>query len=164
MEQFYQLLIHGKVQREDGPCIDVTDFTFTESEGAKVPYAYAADCILKPAVTICSLYGTNLKFEKSAKTFIGYFGHRVRNRFWLPKRSLSEIYRVIRVYPWPNQPFISGDVQLSNNDQNLKLTVSGFCGFTNFGGENFDGKLGREKIMMDRNRQRLPERIVFKLP
>ena len=90
-EQFYQLLIHGKVQREDGPCIDVTDFTFTESEGAKVPFAYAADCMLKPAVTICSLYGTNLKFEKSAKTFIGYFGHRVRNRFLNAKRGLLEI-------------------------------------------------------------------------
>ena len=78
MEQFYQLLIYGKVQRENGPCIDVTDFTFTENEGAKVPYAYAADCLLKPAVTTCSSVGTNLKFEKSAKTFIGYFGHRGR--------------------------------------------------------------------------------------
>ena len=93
-EQFYQLLIHGKVQREDGPCIDVTDFTFTESEGAKVPFAYAADCMLKPAVTICSLYGTNLKFEKSAKTFIGYFGHRVRNRFLnAKKRPLGGLQR-----------------------------------------------------------------------
>ena len=40
----------------------------------------------------------------------------------------------------------SGDVQLSNNDQDLKITVSGFCGFTNFGGKNFDGKLGRKKL------------------
>ena len=91
-------------------------------------------------------FNCNLKFEKSAKTFIGYFGHRVRNRFLNAKRGLLEIYRAIQVYSWSNQPFISGDVQLSNNDQNLKLTVSGFCGFTNFGGENFDGKLGRETL------------------
>ena len=40
----------------------------------------------------------------------------------------------------------SGDVKLSNNDQDLTLTVSGFCGFTNFGGKNFDGQLGRTTL------------------
>ena len=40
----------------------------------------------------------------------------------------------------------SGDVKLSNNDQDLTLTVSGFCGFTNFGGKNFDGQLGRKTL------------------
>ena len=61
-------------------------------------------------------------------------------------KILIWILPYIPVYSGPNQPFISGDVQLSNNDQSLKLTVSGFCGFTNFGGENFDGKLGRETL------------------
>ena len=46
----------------------------------------------------------------------------------------------------PKKLLKSGDVQLSNNDQDLKLTVSGFCGFTNFGGKNFDGRLGRETL------------------
>ena len=79
---FCGILLPNDLHSEDGPYIDVTDFTFSESEGAKVPFAYAADCIMKPAVTTCSLYGTNLRFQKSAKTFIGYFGHMVRNSFF----------------------------------------------------------------------------------
>jgi len=95
----------------------VTDFTFTKSEGAQVPFAYAADCKLKPAVSSYSLHGTNLRFLKEIKTFIGHIGSAV-----------------------------SGDIELSNNDQDMKITIVGYCGYTSLGGKNFDGKLGREVL------------------
>ena len=85
-------MIHKKVQKHDGPYLDVTDFTFTKSEGAQVPFAYAADCKLKPAVSSYSLHGTNLRYLKEIKTFIGHIGSAVRNSLFSTLNCTKKVW------------------------------------------------------------------------
>ena len=88
-------MIHKKVQKQDGPYLDILDFTFTMTEGNEVPFAYASDFNFGTAVSSYSLHGTNIRFPKEIKTIIEFKGSRVRKSLdWTPnciKKGLDRL-------------------------------------------------------------------------
>ena len=85
---------------------------------------------MEPAVTTCSLYGTNLRFQKSAETFIGHFGHMVRNSFVFVKIDsvtcikLSQSFRYTKNKThWLKRPLFIQRQQMSSVKFYLHLSL-----------------------------------------